>query len=838
MENMNDSLNILKRILIYENPILFTGAGFSLGAKQSNGKSIPSGKQLKNDIIVNLLKYSDKTEEYNELQDANLADICEMCDTYAPNRLEDFLTDIFSNCIPMDFHKIICKYKWKRIYTTNIDDVVENILTNAKIVVQNLSRPKTTNTTNRIEYIKLHGCVRNPSMGYVFSAKNYIDSMLKSRDYRFNLFGQDIQYEHFIFIGTDYNEINLDYYLKLYENSYSQSTKGTLFFINPSPNIIFQNKIKKIGGHIITWTAEDFAAFLEKEILDESNDIKSGNLDGFYILNDKINDLKKYKAYRSNLYLGNFPTWLDIFHDWDFINKDVDETFLSYYAHITKRNIRHSIFAITGKSMSGKSIYLKRLGLFLYQEGFQVLEFRGKTFDCFSILTFCKDRKIDRLCLIVDNASYYYGALKTLLNIFPTYSQLLILSASRPYFHNRKKYNIITEEFYECNIQNEINRDFAIEIEHKLYDKGYLGFLKSMNKDERIKNIQLSNDVSNVLFNITYGKGFYSRFKSNFQSRFSSMVDGKDLLIYISMFQQLDLSYLPLEIVTLIFQNSTKLVLKEVDDFIKFNENNGISIRNSFLSKLVIQQTSPNQLLSLIKEILINISPQVTENLHTYWNEIEATLMKEKLLRKKLKLSTSSIKNMLFEIQSYYNENYNYWIQVGISEQMENEFEKALNHFQQAEALNPNSYMVQNAIARNFLKQANSCKTFDNAFPYFEEGEIRMLKLIKEREEFQVKAFSTHCYLYEKINFYNNFDIMPSDDDLKDMFDLLKTIIDKTPEDGMSRHISNKFFQFLKQKGKTGILNINFYDLSALKIMFEEYNIDAESLFEDFEIDD
>ena len=79
---------------------------------------------------------------------------------------------------------------------------------------------------------------------------------------------------------------------------------------------------------------------------------------------------------------------------------------------------------------------------------------------------------------------------------------------------------------------------------------------------------------------------------------------------------------------------------------------------------------------------------------------------------------------------------------------------------------------------------------------------------------------------------------MPSDDDLKDMFDLLKTIIDKTPEDGMSRHISNKFFQFLKQKGKTGILNINFYDLSALKIMFEEYNIDAESLFEDFEIDD
>lgn len=833
---LDNSINLLKRILIYESPILFTGAGFSLGGRRCDNEIIYSGKELKEEIIVNLLKYEKGSSEYEELKGASLTDVSEMCKSFSPNRLEDYLTEVFSNCFPAPFHEIICKYKWKKIYTTNIDDLIENTIPPAKIIVQNLNRPKTSNFTNKIEYIKLHGCVKNPSMGYVFSGKDYVDSMLNSRDYRFNSFGQDIQYEHFIFIGTDYNEVNLDYYLKLYENSYSQTTKGQLFFINPNKSIIFNNKIKRIGGHVLPWTTEQFSEFLNDNILKQNIDVKPISIYGFYNYNDGVEKLKKYSNYRSNLYLGNFPTWLDIYHNWDFRSNTIEKDFNTYYNHLLSKNIKHSMYCIVGKSMSGKSVYLKRLGSLLYQEGFQILEFRGKTFDYMSIIMLCKDRHIDKLCLIVDNASYYYGALRSLLRSFPANQQLIILTASRPYFHNRKKYNIITEDYFEYNIVNEIDEDFATEIEKKLYDKGYLGTLKNFNTDERIRKIKSSNDVASVLFNITYGKGFYARFKSDLNSRFNNLEVGKDLLVYISIFQALDLSYFPLEIVTLIFNDITKDALNEIDDFIKYNENNGVSIRNTFLSKLVLQQVRHNKLLELIKEILIHISPQVTENLHTYWNEIEATLMKEKLLRKRLGLKTSSIKNMLFEIQSYYNDNYNYWIQVGISEQMDNEFEKALNHFQQAEALNPNSYMVKNAIARNFLKQANSCKIIGSAKPYFEEGERRMLELIKEREEFQVKAYSTHCYLYEKINYFENFNIVPNDDDLKKMYDLLETIIEKTPEDGMSKHISNKFFNFLKKINKTYILNIKFYDLSVLKLMFEKYDIDTD-IFEDFEID-
>jgi hypothetical protein len=61
--------------------------------------------------------------------------------------------------------------------------------------------------------------------------------------------------------------------------------------------------------------------------------------------------------------------------------------------------------------------------------------------------------------------------------------------------------------------------------------------------------------------------------------------------------------------------------------------------------------------------------------------------------------------------------------------------------------------MVENAIARNFLKQGNYSDVYLMAIEYFSEGESLMRSLIANRDEFQVKAFSTHSYLNEKIYF-------------------------------------------------------------------------------------
>ena len=46
-----ENLRKLKHVLQSKDPVLFTGAGFSLGAKQSDNTPIPNGQELKLRII-------------------------------------------------------------------------------------------------------------------------------------------------------------------------------------------------------------------------------------------------------------------------------------------------------------------------------------------------------------------------------------------------------------------------------------------------------------------------------------------------------------------------------------------------------------------------------------------------------------------------------------------------------------------------------------------------------------------------------------------------------------------------------------------------------------------
>ena len=836
---MDDVINLLERVLRSGNPILFTGAGFNYGASHGKGKDIPAGEVLKKHIIEDILGYAPGTTGYDELKLGSLMDICNLCENNDALRLKDYLTEMFSNCHPSESQKVIASYPWQKIYTTNIDDLLENTYDPEKLVVQNMERPKTTQLSGKTEYVKLHGCVRNQSQPYVFSQKAYVDSMLQSRDYRFNLFGQDIQYNNFIFLGTNYDEIDLDFYLQMYQNSASISGKGNLIFINPSDSLIFKKKLERFGAKLINWKVEDLANFIEQKQLAVCPKKTILPPKNFYYLNENISEIKTGEAYRSNLYLGYEATWKDIVKDWDFENFSLMRQFNNFYDEMHSNNIYHAVFSVIGKAMSGKSIYLKRLGYHLYQEGFLVFEYVGKSFDYFAIINYCRINKVDKICLLVDNGSFYYGAFKSLLHSLPISTELIILSSSRPYFHSRKLYNIVTENYFEYTIPHGIDSEFANEIAKKLHDKGYLGSLKKYNDAERCNEIEKCNDIPNLLYKITYGIGFVKKFRADLESQLPLMSEeGKNLLLILSIFEKLELSYFPLELVTLLFGKQTKEVLAKIDDFVKYDGSQGISLRNSNIASMIINRRQSSKIFKRIKDILINISPQVNEGNHTYWNEIEASLMKEKLLRQRLGLKTPAIRNMLFEIQDYYNDSYNYWIQIGISEQIENEFDKALNHFKQAEAINPASYMVKNAIARNFLKQANSLESYEAARPYFDQGRELMLKLINEREEFQVKAYSTHCYLYEKMNFYLKFKIEPSDNELREMYDMLKSIISKTSaEDGMSRHISNKFYNFLKTYNKTKIISVNFHDLKELRVLMTDSGINIDQLFEDFEID-
>ena len=834
----------LDRCLLKGRPILFTGAGFSRYGKNSQNNDIPMGNDLKKLLLTEQLGYDENSDEFKNLMGRSLSDIYSFAkEEKSEQKIEDYVVSLFSGCQPMPYHKIIANYNWKKVYTTNIDDLFENSVENAgRLLVQNMHHHKEINAPTQREYIKLHGCVRNQSLGIVFSNSEYIDSMLKSQDYRFNSFGSDMQTEDFIFIGTEMDEMNLDYYLKLFSNVQGRTTHGQLFFFNPSPDPIFLSKIKSKGGYVISWTTEEFASHIEQL----SGKVRVSDylyrLDGYLCVNELLSQAKKIEGYRSNLYLGNDPVWNDIFFDWDFILPQISQLKVRISNAFDSGHSKKMIVSLCGKSMCGKSVYLKRLGMELINENFVVYEYIGRRFNYQDFLRQCRIIPDERIALIIDNGSYYYSAIHNLVRSFNLGKSLLVITSSRPYYHNRKRYNLVMEDvLIEENLTGgtvTAENEFARAISGKLSEKGLLGEIKSLSPDDRVRYISKINDVSTLLYTITYGNSFKKRQLDVYAEMQGELGEGKSFLQLLAIFQKVELPYFPLELLGLWDSNHYSKILDSSEEFIKYtSDNNGVELRNDILTNILLKDLSSKDKMKMIRDVLILVSPQVSDNDHSYWNEIQSSLMKGKLLKKKIGISQADVKEMLFSIQNYYNDNFNYWIQVGIAEQNENEFETSLNHFKQAESISQHSYLVLNAIARNYMLHANSKNNYAEAKPLFEEGERRILKLIKEREEFQVKAFSTHGYLFEKLRYLQKFNLRPSPEELKQMYEMLKSILDRDSNDPMAKHVSNLFLKYIRKSGLSNKLHFKQNDLSYLYHMVSDDKQDIKALLEDYEIE-
>lgn len=836
----------LDRCLLSSHPILFTGAGFSLGATNGNGEPIPSGNDLKKNILIELLGYNEDSDEYKELLTNSLADICSFASEQVSGlKVQDFIVSQFIDCTPKDFHKIIATFVfWRKIYTINIDDVIENSVPNGYLIIQNTERQFSYTRAKQKEYIKLHGCVRNRSGNLVFSNQQYVDSMLHSTDYRFNSFAQDMQIENFVVVGTEMNEINLDYYLSLFSSVSGKTSHGQLFFINPRPSLIFKSKVSKIGAHILEWTTEEFANHLKSLTKTKDSYSKSHIIDDFLYVKDKYEKDKKFKGYNSYLYFGQHPDYRDIIYDWDFSNPEIKKKLSDIISYISGRRGCKLMVAFYGKSMTGKSTYLKRIAIDLVNENVAVYDFCGKKFDTEDFRKKTRIIAEDTIALIFDNASFYYSEIKSLINNFPKEKNILVITAARTYSHNRKRYCLVSENWYEEMLidgnTNSHDNVFAIDIAEKLDKKGLLGKLKVKSFDERVAYISSYQDVESCLFTITNGSYFQKRQLNAFYEKKNKLQHSKgiELLRQLAIFSKLDLPYIPLEIVTLMYGRDSNNILNICDDYVTYyRDSNGIALRDSFLVPHLLQIKSQHYI-QLLKKLLVVISPQVLDKQHTYWNEIASSLMKCRLLRSVLHLKNSDVKNLLSDIKSYYNDDYNYWLQVGLSEQYDSDYELALNHFRQAESMSPSSYIVRNAIARNFLRQANEIIHYETANKLLQEGERMMKQLIADREDFQVKAYSTHCLLFEKIRFYKRNGLVPNESTLREMYEMLNAIKSKDADGPMTKHINNVFFGFVREKGLASKLpTMNMYNLEDLKSLFSDEEINIEDVVEDFEVD-
>lgn len=824
---MEDTIKQLKRTLINDIPILFTGAGFNYGAKTKSDLPIPNGTELRRIIIEDYLKYTTDSEEHKQLINSPLQHVSQYAQNEtSKNRLTDFLTDYFVDSQPADYHSKLTCYPWRKIYTTNIDDLVESVFkTNRKEYIrQNMKRPSTIRSNSAMHYFKLHGCVNNPSEGYVFSADEYIDSIIQTEDFRFSNFKIDMNNESIIFIGTDFSDFNIDFYLKIYQNSGYESSRGKLFFINPSPSVIFISKVKQYNGLLIQWTTEQFLNFLETEYTPKQNKTKSQFIHaakaGFLQLSWLKEKIKgQLNGYYSKLYEGNHPKWDDIFSDWDIPLSSVIRAFETFLEKTEGE--KYGVFSLYGKAFSGKSTLLKRISNNLLHKGYEVIYFQGRELNIGIykrlIDKITKTEKgVAKIALVLDNASYSYYAIREILRKMPYDTNTIVLTASRTIQHNRYRYILIDYNLHEFEIPSTINSNYANNIVEKLQEKGFLGVLqKFKSKEEKIAYVKRQNDILAILFQITHGKGFIKRFQHELDGFLRRKTIEQDLLVNLVIFEELGLPFFPKELVNDFCKEKNIETIENVQNFIKHNSQEDFALRTNFFNRQILKGTSEKQLLKQIKEILMLISPLVNTDTHNYWNEIHASLSRPKSLRA-LRIKPENALKMLYSIRNYYYDNFHYWVQLGIAESNSGEFDKATNHFKQAESLFADSFLVKSAMGTNYMKKAIHSRSSMEGELFLKEGENILTKLIDQTMEFEITSYTTHSYVCQKLNYLKKFQEEISNSEIRKLVNYSELLLDKAPEDFFTKDTRKRLYEYLKSINKTNLMKVELHEINEL----------------------
>lgn len=281
--------------------VLFTGAGFSIGTSNVDGKEPPIASELSKKIC--------QLGAFPEDADLKFAADFYIFNNYDKDGLISLLKNQYTISGVADTHNKICMANWRRFYTTNYDKSIEIAATNTGKMVECIDINHST-----IEYYKrdnlcihLNGSIDSLTSdslenSFKLSTSSYIstDAFISSDWYYY--FKKDLERSSaIVFVG--YSMYDIDIQRILFEDN---NLKEKTYFItreNPDPKSIFT--LSKFG-HVLPIGVDGFSKIIDKnidlfkkyndehnyqslceyELSDESNEIRDSNVEVFLMYGD------------------------------------------------------------------------------------------------------------------------------------------------------------------------------------------------------------------------------------------------------------------------------------------------------------------------------------------------------------------------------------------------------------------------------------------------------------------------------------------------------------------------------------------------------------------------
>lgn len=405
---------------------LLLGAGFSVDNSSGLGL-LPTGDGLRDMILQ---KCGKKAGPRTTLKDAYLLGSREILDFNA------FLAECFTVNSVLPWQERIFSYPWGRIYTTNIDNVLnvafEQCAKKSKLggdfVFANYLDPNILSSAiGSIPVVSIHGTCLKLGDGFIFSSLEYAKAAIKILDWHRDLAAK-ILTGGLVVVGNQLDESDIDSHLAIREGTYKSSGTTGNFIVMPRPDEIKAANYAAAGYRVLDCTAEEF--FTELFAASAPRTMAEIVLNSTPSIKKAVNDVKAMtwfrNAFRSAVVemdeaktrtgiLRHFITGSD--PDWFFIVNDAHAT-TSVARMITDRALSQmqssttgvGVLHITGPSGSGKTTAIRSAVRELVRTYPYIYEFDGgREIDTDLLKRMIEGFKEKTIFIFYSSAEYYFA---------------------------------------------------------------------------------------------------------------------------------------------------------------------------------------------------------------------------------------------------------------------------------------------------------------------------------------------------------------------------------------------------------------------------------------------
>lgn len=717
--------------------VLFLGAGFSTGAQNIKRQNFKIGKEFCRELIENG-NIDIAGEEPKDIEDLGYISQRYLDSGNTARDLINLIKQNYTCYEVLNEHEIIAKIKWKKVYTTNYDDVMEIASRNVGILREPVVATKLISDIYSIKnsVIHINGYVGDVNEDNLFTTfklteESYQNRTIPDSDWAVALHNDIINAKSIIFIGY-----SLAYDLELKQIfSQDKTMKNKSLFVTYNPSKREKNNMESFGIVYDNGLAE-FSKYVKRVGLEYKNEDKEYEWQCIRKISREKQTVLSVKAENIiNLLVDGVIDErfisLSLFNKYTVMRDCVNEINNFLLEDGRKLVILHSDLA------NGKTVTMMQLQ--------EKLALSGDVYYLDKLDVSLAD-DLENLTTLSGNHFIFYENYNQLIdseawNILKShkYSNIKYIFTSRSYINDNFYLKIATDlqlnynslAMYDLNSlsDSEINAIISYLDEYDLWGSNST---LSLSKKIRFINKTCKREIKNILLEVYKSKNVINKIEEILNIIIKSSTCKDVLLIaFICEIMAINIKYDDIE--TILGYRINKLYLeqyREIKELVLVDDNI-IKFKSSSIATHVIANNDfNNEILQLVCKMVNVLSRHIYEPKNITTLKLLISFSNLRIIFNRKDPNINKIYKQFYEVArktQFFSKNQFFWIQYAIAMMEAQDYSAAEVYLNNASAYVKEkyveeSYQIESLRARLLLEKTMYKKDTEKAFDNFKDA--------------------------------------------------------------------------------------------------------------------